>query len=702
MAELIDLCNKIFTEEINKIESIKLEYSHKLKILYVFTNNFIYIIDNSKNNPNLILKSKINFEIKSISIHPKSQNQLLIITKKEKILLIPDLKSFSNMSQIREINLKAQNIISAKFSYFDNYLGILYDNNKFNLYFIKSDSEEILLSEELDTNYIDFHFCPQFSLGFDMFMLIFMTQKGDLNMYGPFFPQEFRVKKEYFFNMNNYLLYKLNLVKNNEFEYQKLAISLAIINDLKNSIVEETNDDYLIHISEKIQRLNATFKKREIFINNNFLTNDNTNLLKLDYKQIYILENRPLTVLRISENNSIDIIILSDEILPELASIGNIIDKNDMNINNYLIEFIQLNKEKNVQNDLFKFLQYENNKLFIKTNDSLYFVQIPYLNDFKKAVEDNIMFIPNKMKKTSINKLLAWNNNKNKVIKINDILIMPELHKFYIFAIFKEKIIEKKQYPIENIKETKKIVIKDMNFKDPLINSDKMKFKDIYKTEQKDNFGMGLYDVKLSENDTIKNKIKNHKININEKLLEDKEKKDKFESELNEDMGKMFKIYDNLLENNDKNFFNKIAIMKNIYNNLSNSKIKENIDETNKKILGLKTLKEKILKNNELITKKIDIINEKINKYELTDEATEQYLKILKKYQKDLDDRLRNIETTIKKCDENIAKNYLFTDLFPKNDLGFDLIEKDNQQKYIKIEEEINAKSKELCIKIQK
>ena len=702
MAELIDLCNKIFTEEINKIESIKLEYSHKLKILYVFTNNFIYIIDNSKNNPNLILKSKINFEIKSISIHPKSQNQLLIITKKEKILLIPDLKSFSNMSQIREINLKAQNIISAKFSYFDNYLGILYDNNKFNLYFIKSNSEEILLSEELDTNYIDFHFCPQFSLGFDMFMLIFMTQKGDLNMYGPFFPQEFRVKKEYFFNMNNYLLYKLNLVKNNEFEYQKLAISLAIIDDLKNSIVEETNDDYLIHISEKIQRLNATFKKREIFINNNFLTNDNTNLLKLDYKQIYILENRPLTVLRISENNSIDIIILSDEILPELASIGNIIDKNDMNINNYLIEFIQLNKEKNVQNDLLKFLQYENNKLFIKTNDSLYFVQIPYLNDFKKAVEDNIMFIPNKMKKTSINKLLAWNNNKNKVIKINDILIMPELHKFYIFAIFKEKIIEKKQYPIENIKETKKIVIKDMNFKDPLINSDKMKFKDIYKTEQKDNFGMGLYDVKLSENDTIKNKIKNHKININEELLEDKEKKDKFESELNEDMGKMFKIYDNLLENNDKNFFNKIAIMKNIYNNLSNSKIKENIDETNKKILGLKTLKEKILKNNELITKKIDIINEKINKYELTDEATEQYLKILKKYQKDLDDRLRNIETTIKKCDENIAKNYLFMDLFPKNDLGFDLIEKDNQQKYIKIEEEINAKSKELCIKIQK
>ena len=142
--------------------------------------------------------------------------------------------------------------------------------------------------------------------------------------------------------------------------------------------------------------------------------------------------------------------------------------------------------------------------------------------------------------------------------------------------------------------------------------------------------------------------------------------------------------------------------MKNIYNNLSNSNIKENIDETNKKILALKTLKEKINKNNEIISQKINIINEKINKYELTDEETENYLKILKKYQKELGDKLNDIEKQIKFCDECINKNYFYQDLFPKNDLDFNLIEKENQKKYMKIEEEINNKSKELFIKLQK
>ena len=142
--------------------------------------------------------------------------------------------------------------------------------------------------------------------------------------------------------------------------------------------------------------------------------------------------------------------------------------------------------------------------------------------------------------------------------------------------------------------------------------------------------------------------------------------------------------------------------MKNVYKNISTSKIKENIYEANKKIIELKTLKENILKNNELITKKIEIIKEKINKYELTDEETENYLKILQKYQKELLDKLTNIEKRIKFCEESIGKNYLYKDLFPNNDLDFNFLEKENQKKYLKIEEEINTKSKELYIKIQK
>ena len=686
MSDLIDLCSKIFIEETKKVDNIKLEYSYTQKILIVFTNNYLYVIDNSKNIPNQIAKMKINFQIKYTTIHPKNQNQLLIITNNEKIYLIKDLKSFNKLDQLKELNINAKNIISIKFSYFDNYFGILFDMNKFSLYYINSQSQEQLMkTEELDTNYIDFNFCPQFSLGFDMFMIFFMTNNGELNMYGPFFPEQFMIKKEFFFNMNNFLIYKLNTMQNNDSDYQKYAISLAIIDDLKKSIINELKDDYEIKISEKIKIVNATFKKKEILINNNFITNTNKDISNVNYKQIYILEKRPLTILRISENNNIDIIMISDEIFLELANTGNITSRNNITINNYLIEYIKLNQEKKISKDLIKIIQYENEQLFLKTNDSLYLIRIPYLNELKKAVEDNIMFIPNKMKKTSITKLLKWDNNKNKVIKINDILIIPDLYKLYIFSIIKDKMIVK-DYDYNNIINETKIA----------------KFKDIFKEEKKENYIDDILNIKLNENNSIKNEMKNIKININEKLLEDKNNNNfQFEQKLNNDMKNLYKIYNNLLEKNEQINLTKINIMKNVYNNLSKSKIKENIDETIKKIIGLNTLKERILKNNEIISKKIDSIKEKINKYELTDEETENYLKILEKYQKELSNKLNDIERKINFYDEYIGKTYAFKDLFPKNDLAFNLLEKENQKNYMKLEEEINNKSKELYINKQ-
>ena len=686
MSDLIDLCSKIFIEETKKVDNIKLEYSYTQKILIVFTNNYLYVIDNSKNIPNQIAKMKINFQIKYTTIHPKNQNQLLIITNNEKIYLIKNLKSFNKLDQLKELNINAKNIISIKFSYFDNYFGILFDMNKFSLYYINSQSQvQLMKTEELDTNYIDFNFCPQFSLGFDMFMIFFMTNNGELNMYGPFFPEQFMIKKEFFFNMNNFLIYKLNTMQNNDSDYQKYAISLAIIDDLKKSIINELKDDYEIKISEKIKIVNATFKKKEILINNNFITNTNKDISNVNYKQIYILEKRPLTILRISENNNIDIIMISDEIFLELANTGNITSRNNITINNYLIEYIQLNQEKKISKDLIKIIQYENEQLFLKTNDSLYLIRIPYLNELKKAVEDNIMFIPNKMKKTSITKLLKWDNNKNKVIKINDILIIPDLYKLYIFSIIKDKMIVK-DYDYNNIINETKIA----------------KFKDIFKEEKKENYVDDILNIKLNENNSIKNEMKNIKININEKLLEDKNNNNfQFEQKLNNDMKNLYKIYNNLLEKNEQINLTKINIMKNVYNNLSKSKIKENIDETIKKIIGLNTLKERILKNNEIISKKIDSIKEKINKYELTDEETENYLKILEKYQKELSNKLNDIERKINFYDEYIGKTYAFKDLFPKNDLAFNLLEKENQKNYMKLEEEINNKSKELYINKQ-
>ena len=700
----MELCNKVLSEENNKIENIKLEYSYTQKILFIFTDNFLYVIDNSKSNPNLISKLKINLSIKHTSLHPKNQNQLLMTTKEENIYLIQDIKAFSKLDQMIKLNINIRNILSIKFSYFDNYFGILHGKNKFNLFYIKQNKEEILLSEELENNYIDFHFCPQFSLGFDLFMIIFMAKNGDLSMYGPYFPPEFFIKKEYFFNMDNFLLDKLNTVEKSESDYQKYAISLAIINDLKNSLIKETKGDYLIKISDKIRKINATFKKREIFINNNFLSNSSMDLLDMNYKQIFLLEKRPLTILRISENDNIDLIVLSEEIFPELASVGNIVSNDDIKINNYFVEYIQLNKNKIGNDYLIKMVQYNNDQLYIKTSDSLFLVQIPYLNELKKAVDDNIMFIPNKIKKTSINKLFKWNTNNNvmnksKTIDIKDILIIPELRKLLIFGILKEKI-KVKEHEKEVKKIINKVVIKESNYmtNDNFLNN--AKFKDIFQPDKRVDIGDDIEDIKLAEIYSIKNDLQDIKINVDEKLLEDKSIN--FEEKLNYDMNNLFKIYSNLIQKNDELFLNKIQIMKDIYKNLSNSKIKESIDDTNKRINVLKTLKERIIQNNETISKKIESINDKINKYELTDDEIKDYLNILKVYQREMGDKLRDIEKRIKFCEECLSKNFLFKDLFPNNDLDFNLIEKDNQKKYLNFEEEINSKSKELYIKVQK
>ena len=121
-------------------------------------------------------------------------------------------------------------------------------------------------------------------------------------------------------------------------------------------------------------------------------------------------------------------------------------------------------------------------------------------------------------------------------------------------------------------------------------------------------------------------------------------------------MKTLYQIYRNLLEKNDEIILTKINIMKYIYTQLSKSNIKNNIDDTISRINKLKITKEKILKNNEIIESKIKIINDKIKQYELKDEETDNYLNILKKYQK----------------------------------------------KYLKFEEEINNSSKELFLKIQK
>ena len=684
--ELINLLN-------NKkgLQNIKIEYSQKLKILIVFSNKKLYLIENITEKPKL----KVDFDIKFTTIktilHPNNENQLLILAE-ESIFIINNLKEFSKQEEIQPLKIPLKNIISIKFSFFENCFGILYKDRTFIYYLYNKNKELEIICEEkyFDIDYIDFNFCPLFSKGFEIFMIFFMTKNGTIHMYGPFFPYEFFLPKEFIFNMENDLLYKIASMEDihNTPENTIYCLSLKVIDDLKKSIQEndDQNNDYII-ISEKMEIFNATFRKREIKILNNFLVNNDLSFLDKNYKQIHILNKRPLTILRISEKNDIDSIMLAEEVMPlELAQNGNFTFNVEKSINNFFIEFIQLNNNEEKDKDKVKIQQYNNEELYIKTNNGLFWVKIPYLNNLKTVSEEKFNDIPNKMNKTTIIKLFKWNNdnnkNKKKSININDILIIPHFQKLFIFAILKEQL-------------SLTLKIKEKTYTEEIKKSDFSNFQNILSENTEYDNQITEIQSKLKENDFIdSSELKSVKIEVEEDVLKDKNID--FESEFNAQMGMIYRAYKDLIQSNEEIYNNKINIMKNIYINLSNSQIKKAIDETIEKIYKLKEKKKDIEKKKEITEKKNETDKGKISEYELNDDEINNYLDTLEKYQNNIGEKLTGIEKNVEFYEKNIEKIFSFTNLFPNFDLNFNLISKDNQVKYLKFEKNVVNNSKKM------
>ena len=710
--ELINLLN-----DKEKIEKVKIEYSSKLKILVVFSDKKLYVIENITENPKIRLELKIEFKIIKTILHPNNENQLLIL-EENKISIIKNLKDFSKQEEIKTLKIPNNNIISIKFSFFNDCFGVLYKDKIFDYYLIKENGEFEIICElkNFDYDYIDFNFCPLFSRGFEIFMIFFMTKNGEINMYGPFFPNELYLPKEFIFNMENYLIYKIGSMENskNSPENTIYCLSLNVIDDLKKSIQKnpDKNNDY-IKISEKMKIFNKTFRRREIKIHNNFLVNNASKILDKSYKQIHILNKRPLTILRISDKNDIDLIMLGEEIMPlELAKIGNFTSEPENNINsinNFFIEFIKLdnngqkdkdnakkiiynNEEKDKDKEKIKIKQYNNEEIFIKTNNSLFFVKIPYLNNLKTASEEKLMDLPNKMNKTTIIKLFKWNNEKKnqatKSININDILILPEFQRLFIFAILEEKIKEEAYGSKRNVKIVRTLKIKEKNYIEVVKKADFSQFGNIL--SEKTEFDSKIIEIKnkLNENDFINcSDLLKENILINEDILKDK--KIDFEDVFNKHMDTIYNYYKNLIQNYEEIFNKKINIMKDIYNDPENSDIKKVIDETIEKINKLKEKKKDIENKKEIIEKKIETVKDKISKYELEDEEIKNCLNILEKYQKKIGEKLDGIEEKIVYFEKGVDKIFSFTNLFPNFDLNFNLITNENQKKYLKFEKNV-------------
>lgn len=687
---------------------IKLEYSAKNNIVSLFSEKKLYVIQNINEDPKIRAEIDGSFNLKKTILHPNNENQLILI-EQQGITIIKDLKKISNVGGIIKLNIPNINdIISIKFSYFDNAFGVLYKDKSFIYFLLKENNvlEEICNIKDLDKDYIDFSFCPLFSKGFEIFMIFFMTSDGGLDMYGPFFPTEFNIPKEFIFNMENYLIYKLGTMSKNKENNQENTIyclSLNVIDDLKRTIKEEKSDRYndFIKISDKMKIFNTTFRRREIKIHNNFLVNNNSEILKKNYKQIHILNKRPLTILRISDKNDIDMIMLAEEIMPlELAQSGNFTNNMENKINNFFIEFIRLNDKNEIYEDPIKIMQHDNKELYIKTKNSFFLVKIPYLDSLKKIAEENLKDLPNKINKITVVKLFKWNNEKNdnrnnqkpKSIKVCDILNIPDLKRMFVFGILKEK---------ANLAINYSLKIKEKEYKKESEQLDLSQFNNILNLKNECDSQITDLKDKLNKSEFINSEnIKKTLLEVDEDIIENN---NDFEKQFNNELKFIYETYKNLVINTDEIFKQKIAIMKSIYNNISESEIKKAVDETNKKIEKLKKIKIDIKEKNKIIDKKVETVKEKVNKYELKDNQINNYLDILEKYQKETGHKLNEVNKKIEYLENNIIKILSYTNLFPNNfDLEFNLIEKDNQNKYLDFEQKVMSNSKTMSQALQK
>jgi len=693
---------------IEGIQDIKLEYSAKNNILSLFSEKKLYVIESLNQDPKIRAEIDRSFNLKKIILHPNNENQLILI-EQQGITIIKDLKKISNVGGIIKLNIPNINdIISIKFSYFDNAFGVLYKDKSFIYFLLKENNvlEEICNIKDLDKDYIDFSFCPLFSKGFEIFMIFFMTSDGGLDMYGPFFPTEFNIPKEFIFNMENYLIYKLGTMSKNKENNQENTIyclSLNVIDDLKRTIKEEKSDRYndFIKISDKMKIFNTTFRRREIKIHNNFLVNNNSEILNKNYKQIHILNKRPLTILRISDKNDIDMIMLAEEIMPlELAQSGNFTNNMENKINNFFIEFIRLNDKNEIYEDPIKIMQHDNKELYIKTKNSFFLVKIPYLDSLKKIAEENLKDLPNKINKITVVKLFKWNNEKNdnrnnqkpKSIKVCDILNIPDLKRMFVFGILKEK---------ANLAINYSLKIKEKEYKKESEQLDLSQFNNILNLKNECDSQITDLKDKLNKSEFINSEnIKKTLLEVDEDIIENN---NDFEKQFNNELKFIYETYKNLVINTDEIFKQKISIMKSIYNNISESEIKKAVDETNKKIDKLKKIKIDIEDKNKIIDKKVETLKEKVNKYELKDNQINNYLDILEKYQKETGHKLNEVNTKIEYLENNIIKILSYTNLFPNNfDLEFNLIEKDNQNKYLDFEQKVMSNSKTMSQALQK
>lgn len=452
-------------------------YRNKLKDYFLLTFSLL--------NQNLKSKIKlppINHEINQLILHPINNDHLCLLGLNS-ITIIKSLSEFTkdnstqnNKDIIYSLNFGQFQIVKFNFSYHDYYFGILLSNNTFVFDSISQHSYNNLNYLPLnESNIACFNFIPLHSCGWENFMILFMNRKGSLFLCGPIFPDQFTLDKEYILAM------KENIAK------KKQEYSSKITND------DLLNDFLFQNIQEGLKN---SFKTTVLIRSSDYMKKNNTNLIlmklqlnsisqsdfeKMTYKEFFILEGLPITIIRISLNNTIDVMIITGELNPIRKESNKVINTV------YHIEQIDL-LEQALLSSKFKCIQINNKDIIMILMNNVYKIRIPYISQLKQLLvrntfDYNMMF----QFKSQVIQLLSHSPdyNTNKEIPLNYYFSSKIFGDLIIITYVKDQFIHESIDLISKKEENDNSMqlIKKNNSKLNIPNSDQLKQKEYKKQE---------------------------------------------------------------------------------------------------------------------------------------------------------------------------------------------------------------------------
>ncbi len=647
----------------------KKQVSNQTYFLKIFSS---LLYENNVKIKKLIFQNSLNFNIKRIILHQKNQNQILFLNDSNNIIGIISnisdlLNENTNIISIPTINFNNGKILNLKFSFFDNYFGVLLENNKFLLYNVESQIILFQYSYFKNNNIIDFNFFSH-SLKYsslEYFSVIFMNIKGQFEILSPLIPPYFNIEENKFKEIQK-------LKKGND----KIS---NIILELENSININNNNQKLIQINCKnlFNNIIINLSTQQLKILNLISNYKSDNLI---YDGIYILKNTyPYIIIRTS-GNIFDIIILSSEINLTLKNDDNLKrEKNDL----FILESFKIdynNKGK------IKFREFEN-CLVVNLNNNICILNINYINELYKIIHNQDSFI---------NELFSYkfHSNYNQITKSdnqnNFIIPTPYMNNFILISLKENYKIYTLRFNIDNLNNDNLNINKENEIQNLVLEKDTLinefsKIKNDFisisnNINSNKNIDMNLGEIQIEENESENNIL--NKINLSYLNVENEIKQ----------ISSFYKLKVDLLLNLLKNI-NSILV------NLNNKKenISEQIDSIEKKKQEIKNKFKLIFEKYEMIYNKIEnIIHNKMNKpiiNENTKNILFSKLNELKEKNQELNNNLSiiqnynlNFENIIDFKGIEINKNHISKDLYDK--LG--LFKNQIAQLFSKIKDEYN------------